>query len=120
MARDSVPEVTSIDRSQWRAEEYSLLFHFANFARVANAVVTEPGPLRGWFREALWRHYSYAPFNARVMENYFSLAFFYGYDAPWNIYHKSPAVLERLRLALDYTLDFPELWNTYAAKGCSV
>ncbi|MBI2952352.1 hypothetical protein HYY27_09665, partial [bacterium] len=103
MPTDPVPAVESIDRSQWRPEEYDLLFHFVNFARVANSVVTEPGPLQGWFREALWRHYSYAPFNARVMENYFSLAFFYGYDAPWNVYHRSPAILERLRLALDYT-----------------
>jgi hypothetical protein len=37
------------------------------------------------------------------MENYFSLAFFYGYDAPWNVYHRSPEVLERLRLTLEYT-----------------
>ena len=103
MPTDPVPAVEAVDKSQWRPEEYDLLFHFVNFSRIANSVVTEPGPLQGWFREALWRHYSYAPFNARVMENYFSLAFFYGHDAPWNVYYRSPVVLERLRLALDYT-----------------
>jgi hypothetical protein len=65
-------------------------------------VVTEPGELQGWFGEALWRHYSYAPFNARVMENYHSLAF---YKAPWNIYHKDPRVLSRLELTLNYTFN---------------
>ena len=105
MPSDAVPEVTSVDKSQWKPEEYGLLYQFVNFARMANSVVTEPGPLQGWFSEALWRHYSYAPFNARVMENYHSLAFFYGYEAPWNIYYKDPEVLRRLELALNYTFD---------------
>ena len=105
MASKPVAEVTSIDKSQWKPEEYGLCYHFVNFARLANSVVTEPGPLQGWFSEALWRHYSYAPFNARVMENYHSLAFFYGYNAPWNIYYRDPGVLERLELALNYTFD---------------
>ncbi len=52
-----------------------------------------PDRLQGWFSDALWRHYSYAPFNARVMENYFSLAFFTGYEAPWNITYLDPAAL---------------------------
>jgi hypothetical protein len=37
------------------------------------------------------------------MENYHSLAFFYGYDAPWNIYTRSPDVLQQLECALNYT-----------------
>ena len=37
------------------------------------------------------------------LENYHSLAFFYGYEAPWNIYHKDPRVLSRLELTLNYT-----------------
>jgi len=45
------------------------------------------------------------PFNARVQENYYSLAFFLAYEAPWNIYHRSPAVLERLVLTLRYALN---------------
>jgi len=103
MSATVVPAVERIDRLQWKPIEYDLLYHYLNFRRMADAVVTEPGPLQGWFREALWRHYSYAPFNGRVMENYFSLAFFYGYAAPWNIYYRHPAVLERLQYALEYT-----------------
>ena len=87
----------------WQPGEQRLCFHYVNFARLANSVLTEEGPLRGWFSEALWRQYSYAPFNARVMENYHSLAFFYAYDAPWNMHYRSPEVLRRLRYALDYT-----------------
>ncbi len=103
MGSGAVPSVERIDRSQWKPEEYDLLYHFVHLDRVANAVITEPGALQGWFGEALWRHYSYAPFNGRVMENYHSLAFFYGYEAPWNIYYRHPALLERLSLALEYT-----------------
>ncbi len=102
---DSIPEIQSIDRSQWKPDEVDLCYHLVNFARLANSVITEPGPLQGWFSEALWRQYSYAPFNARVMENYYSLAFFYGYDAPWNAYYRSPDVLRRLELVLGYTFD---------------
>lgn len=100
---EPVRSVESIDKSQWKPEEYDLCYYWVNFARMANSVVTDPGPLQGWFSEALWRHYSYAPFNARVMENYHSLAFFYGYNAPWNLYYRDPAVLERLEYALTYT-----------------
>jgi hypothetical protein len=102
---EPVPEVDDIFKADWKPEEYGLVYHFANFARMANSVITEPGDLQGWFGEALWRHYSYAPFNARVMENYHSLAFFYGYEAPWNIYHKDPRVLSRLELTLNYTFN---------------
>ena len=99
----AITPVSHIDINQWNPEEYDLLFHLANFARMANAVEVEPGPLQGWFKEALWRHYSYAPFNCRVMENYFSLAFFYGYNAPWNPYYRDAEVLKRLELTLEYT-----------------
>lgn len=78
------------------------MFHYANVARLANTVEMD-GPRRGWFAEPLWRQYSYAPFNARVMENYFSLAFFAGHAAPWNIYHRHPGVLARLEATLEYT-----------------
>ncbi len=97
-----IPHIQSIDPMQWQAGDYSLLFHFVNFARLANAVELD-GPRRGWFNEPLWRQYSYAPFNARVMENYFSLAFFAGFNAPWNIYYHHPGVLTRLEAALEYT-----------------
>jgi hypothetical protein len=105
MSFDPVPEVDEILKADWKPDEYGLLYHYANFARLANSVITEPGELQGWFGEALWRHYSYAPFNARVMENYHSLAFFYAYEAPWNIYHKDPRVLSRFELTLDYTFN---------------
>ena len=32
MSREPVPEVESIDKSQWRSEEYDLPCHFVNFA----------------------------------------------------------------------------------------
>jgi hypothetical protein len=98
-----VPEVNAIDKRQWKPDEYGLLGPFVNFAHMANSVVTAPGLLQGWFAEPLCRHHSYFPFNARVMENYWSLAFFLGYPAPWNIYYRDPGVRARLELTLRYT-----------------
>ena len=60
------------------------------------------GPLAGWFDRPLTRMSSYAPFNARAVENYQSLAFFAGYDAPWTLYRRNPEVLRRLELVLRY------------------
>ena len=70
MTAEPVPEVHSIDESQWEPDDYDLLYHFANFAWMANCVVTEPGPLQGWFSEPCHRCHSYVPFNLRVQENY--------------------------------------------------
>ncbi len=64
MSFNPVPGVENILKSDWNPEEYGLLYHFDNFSRLANSVITEPGELQRWFGEALWR---YAPFNARVM-----------------------------------------------------
>jgi hypothetical protein len=54
-----VGEVTTIDRSQWRPEQYDPCYHYISFARMANMVLTGPGPLPGWFSEAVWRQDSY-------------------------------------------------------------
>jgi hypothetical protein len=56
MAIEPIPTVQSIDPSQWHPQERHLLYHFVSFPRMANAVITEPGPLQGWFAGALWRH----------------------------------------------------------------
>ena len=96
-----IPPVTAIDATQWQPHEYPLIGHFAHFAQLAGAVVTD-GPLAGWFDRPMTRMYSYAPFNARAVENYQSLAFFAGYDAPWNFYRRNPEVLRRLELVLRY------------------
>lgn len=103
MPSDLVPFVETIDLSQWKPDEHHLLDHFVDFARAANCVVTEPGPMQGWFSEALNRTDVYLPFNGRIMENHYTLAFFLGHDAPWNVYHRHPEVLRRLGFALDYT-----------------
>jgi len=105
MTAEPVPEVHSIDESQWEPDDYDLLYHFANFAWMANCVVTEPGPLQGWFSEPCHRCHSYVPFNLRVQENYYSLAFFLAHQAPWNIYRQHPGVRERLHLTLRYTFE---------------
>lgn len=97
------PEAVEVlDPAQWHKREYPLVGKLLDFPRVCAAVITEPGEMQGWLAEALWRTEAYAPFNGRALENYYTLAFFYAYDAPWNVYRGDPTVLERLRLVLGY------------------
>jgi hypothetical protein len=66
MSFGPVPDVDEILKPDWKPDEYGLLHHFANFSRLANSVITEPGDLQGWFGEALRRHYFYALVDASV------------------------------------------------------
>ncbi len=99
---DNINTITTFDPAQWKPQEYPLFGKFVDFARVCNCVVTDQGKMQGWFSEALWRTDVYAPFNGRVLENYYSLAFFYGCNAPWNIYHGDVQILKQLDLVLNY------------------
>lgn len=102
MTNDPIPPVETIEPAQWEPRDQPLLDAFVDFHRLANCVVTRAGPLQGWFGEAHSRTDVYLPFNGRVMENHWALAFFAGCDAPWNRYYGHAGVVGRLHLALDY------------------
>ena len=78
--------------------ELHMPYHLAHFHRVANAVRED-----GFIDISVWRNQAdNAPYNARVMENILSLAYFYAVDRPWNPYYGSPALRERLEAALRF------------------
>jgi hypothetical protein len=65
--------------------------------------VVEEGDNRGFINISVWRNpQDNKPYNARIMENILSLAFFYSTNRPWNQYYASPALRERLEAALDF------------------
>jgi len=67
-------------------EELDLPYYLAHFHRIANAVV-ETGENRGFIDISVWRsRRDNKPYNARIMENCLSLAYFYCKDRPWNPY----------------------------------
>ncbi len=101
-----VPPVPEVDLSLCRPadfEDHELVvpFYLAHFHRVANSVSLS-GPDRGFIALPVWRPEKYnKPYNARVLENYVTLAYFYSADRPWNPYYGHAAVRARLEAVLD-------------------
>ena len=54
MLFDLVSEVDEILEANWKPDEYGLLYHFANFSRLANSVISKLGEIQGWLGKVLW------------------------------------------------------------------
>lgn len=101
----ALPLVPAVDLARWRPadftdDELDLPYYLAHFHELANAIESN-GPERGAIRISVWRGNANV-FNARVMENILSLAYWYCLDRPWNPYRAHPAVRARLEAALDF------------------
>jgi len=104
LAKVPPADFSKIQPSDFSDEELDLPYFIEHFHRVANAIV-ETGPQRGFIDIVVWRaEKRNRPYNARVMENYLSLTYFYCTKRPWNPYYGHPAVRERLEAALSYWL----------------
>src|SRR5260370_17256898 len=82
-------DLSKLNPSDFTDAEIDLPFYLNNFHQVADSVVaTEPD--RGFIAISVWRspkdNHSY---NARIMENILSLAYFYTTKRPWNPYYRS-------------------------------
>jgi hypothetical protein len=103
----SWPPVPDIDLrtfnpADFKDDELDLPYYLKHFHTVANSVV-ETGPDKGFINIAVWRNKDgNKTFNARIMENILSLAYFYCTKRPWNIYYGHPAVRLRLEASLDF------------------
>jgi hypothetical protein len=95
-------DFSKLKPSDFSDDELDLPYFLAHFHRLANSVV-EDGENRGFINIAVWRNaQDNRPYNARIMENILSLAFFYSTKRPWNQYYASPAVRMRLEAALEF------------------
>jgi len=93
-------------------------YFLAHFHKLANAVRED-----GFIDISVWRNQAdNAPYNARVMENILSLAYFYTSERPWNPYYGDPALRARLEAALRFWVNMqyrdgrfseygPQRWN---------
>lgn len=103
---EKVPPVdwSKLKPADFRDDELDLPFFLDHFHELVNGVV-ETGPQRGWITSHVWRGRDQQhPYNARVMETYLTVAFFYCTDRPWNVYRGSPLVRQRLEAMLEYWL----------------
>src|SRR5690349_6959126 len=100
-----VVDLASLRPSDFRDTELDMPFYLAHFRELAGHVV-EAGPNRGFIDIPVWRSVSAnKPYNARIMESILSLAYFYALDRPWNPYHGSPALRQRLEAAFEFWLN---------------
>ncbi len=127
-----LPRVTPVDWSQvdladftdqdidvltGNAPNFPLPYYLAHFHRLADAVV-EQGEHRGFIDLAVWRRPGdNRPYNARIMENILSLAFFYCTDKPWNPYFADQAVRARLEAALQFWTEMPNEQGQFSEYG---
>jgi hypothetical protein len=95
-------DLSRLSVDDFRDDELDLPYYLANFHRVANSVALS-GPRRGFIDIPVWRDLKdNQPYNARIMENILSLAYFYCTNRPWNPYRGDPALRARLEAALDF------------------
>ncbi len=119
---EPVPEadLASLSVGDFTDAELVVPFYLAHFHRVANSIVLE-GENRGFFTLPVWRPEKHnKPYNARVLENFMTLAYFYAEERPWNPYRGHPAVQVRLEALLDFWCrsQNPEGWfSEYKVNG---
>jgi hypothetical protein len=110
-------DATKLAAADFADDELDLPYYLAHFHRLANSVV-EHGPDRGFIDIRVWRNpQDNRPYNARVMENILSLAFFYSTRRPWNPYYASPAVRARLEAALEFWCAMQEPEGRFSEYG---
>ena len=103
-ASDKVPpfDPATVNPEMFAKHEYIWARHLVHLPELANSVVME-GENRGFIALPVWRNLAdNQPYNARVLENQISLAFFYTVDRPWNPYRGNPALRARLEAVLDF------------------
>ena len=95
-------DLSKFKPSDFTDDELDMPYYLQHFHTFANSVL-ETGPDKGFININVWRTPDVnKPFNARIMENILSLAYFYCTNRPWNIYYASPALRPRLEAALSF------------------
>lgn len=116
-----------IHPSDFDDSDLDMPYALVHFARVANSIQLD-GPHRGWISLSVWRGLSNNHwYDARVMENILSLAWFYTTPKPWNPYRGNTELRTRLELALEFWCSIqnddgrfseygPQQWNLAATS----
>ena len=91
-----------IDRPASQGENRDIDYYIGHFHRLANAVRTSD-PDKGFIDISVWRNQAdNEPYNARIMENITSLAWFYTREEAWNPYYGDPDLQKILEAALTF------------------
>jgi hypothetical protein len=116
------PAVPDVDLSKFKPSDFTdneldIPYYLKHFHTFANGVL-ETGPNKGFINIAVWRSTDVnKPYNARIMENILTLAWFYCTKRPWNIYYASPALRPRLEAALSFWCNMQHVDGRFSEYG---
>lgn len=95
-------DLAQVNADLFSEEEWFVPYYLKHFSTLANSLV-DTGTNKGYINIVVWRTPEVnKPYNARIMENILSLAWFYTTDRPWNPYYKDPALRTQLEAALTF------------------
>jgi hypothetical protein len=95
-------DLTEIDPASFAEDEWYMPYYLKHFSRLANSVL-DTGQNIGYIDISVWRSEEVnQPYDARIMENIMSLAWFYTQKRDWNPYYNDPALKARLEAALTF------------------
>ncbi|HEX5170452.1 MAG TPA: hypothetical protein VFW11_14845 [Cyclobacteriaceae bacterium] len=95
-------DLNAIHAVEFSKEEWFVPYYLSHFSTVANSLI-DTGANRGYINVVVWRTPDVnKPYNARIMENILSLAWFYTTDRPWNPYYNDPALRNQVEAALTF------------------
>lgn len=91
-----------MDRPAGQGTNHDIDYYIGHFHQIANALrMAEPN--KGFIDISVWRNIAdNEPYNARVMENITTLAWFYTQEESWNPYYAHPDLRSILEAALTF------------------
>ena len=91
-----------MDRPVSQGAGHDIDYYIGHFHRLANAVRSSD-PNKGFIDISVWRNPAdNEPYNARIMENITTLAWFYTQQESWNPYYGDPDLRKILEAALTF------------------
>ena len=95
-------DLRRIDPRLFSTDEWFVPYYLKHFSTVANSLL-DTGANKGFINIEVWRTPEVnQPYNARIMENVLSLAWFYTKDRPWNPYYNDPALQTQIETSLTF------------------
>lgn len=92
-------------------------YYVGNFHHLTNAVRPAP-PAKGFIDIPVWRRPEHnRPYNARIMENITTLAWFYTQEGSWNPFYGDPDLRWRLEAALWFWLSIQNNDGRFSEYG---
>jgi hypothetical protein len=106
-----------IDRHVGQGVEQDINYYIGHFHRLANAVRTA-NPSKGFIDIVVWRNaVDNQPYNARIMENITTLAWFYTQEASWNPYYGHPDLRKILEASLRFWVSIQNTDGRFSEYG---